>query len=354
MKRLFVMFCLASLSSVVLHAQAKSYSTYEDYCADNPHAPTCSNGKPLKYDSSNNPLLKQMEDSCKKLPNTPECKDWCAKQPGSPACKPAAKAGPAPQPQPLSAEATAHNSQAAQAMRARAHSGPSIIELPGAPSAAQLATVKTLGLHADWRFADPHADMLIGVNAAALRQSPTLRALLLQLAPSLKLTADDVDSQLAQIGDIDQLWFSSHSSDPVILLLGPRAVAPAGPTNLSNGMVAYGVSHGAVLIGHPAAAAAAVQRLRAAGVPTAAALQMKAQSTESDIWVMGTRATLNQTKLPVSGVSDDLSGFVAGMSLHDGLKFDLKLNYANAASARPRSRGHSENPASTRMAHSCD
>ena len=335
MKRIFAIFCLASLSSIALQAQTKSYSSYEDYCADNPHAPTCLNGKPLKYDPNNNPLLKQIEDSCKKFPNSPECKDWCAKEPGSPACKPAPKTGQAQQqPQP-NLQATPQGSQAAQAMRARAHKGPSIIELPGAPSPAQLAAVKTLGLHPDWRFADPHADLLIGVNAAALRQSPTLRALLLQLAPSLKLTSEDVDSQLSQMGDVDQLWFSSHSGEPVILLLGPRAVAPAGPTNLSNGMVAYGVSHGAVLLGHSAPAAAAVQRLQSTtDALSAAALQMKAQGTESDIWVMGARPMLNQLKIQASSLSEDLSSFVLGVGVRDGLKAELKLGYTTVDGAR--------------------
>ena len=326
---------LGCLSSVALNGQTvgpdgriKSYSSYEDYCADNPNAPTCSNGKPLKYDPKNNPLLRQIESSCRNFPNSTECKDWCAKNPDS------CKGQPSGNSQQQSANTRQAQQKYADGRASRSRTGPSIIEIQTQPTEAQMAAVKTLGLHADWRFADPHAETLMGVDAAAVRQSPTLRAVLAQVAPALKMTPDDVETALAQTGDIDQLWLSMHAKEPVLVLQGRHLIAPAGPTNMSNGMVIYGLARGVVLLGHPAPAAAAVQRLRSVSAVSAAALQMKAQGAESDVWVTGTRAALSEAKVPLTNLTGDLSGYVLGVSLRDGVKAELKLNYATAAAAR--------------------
>jgi hypothetical protein len=307
MRRLLVCACMCVLSAGALDAQTatfKSYSSYEDYCADNPHAPTCVNGKPLKIDPSKMVLNPA---------NT----------------KPAIKVLKL-KPQPATVPAASSSVQ--EVHRGK---GPSVVTFPSqTPSPAAIAAVKTLGLHPDWRFADPHADMMMGINAAALRQSPMLRSLLVQLAPALKLSQDDVDSELAQTGDVDQFWISMHAGDTVLLLQGPRVIAPAGPTRVSNGMVAYGVSRGAVLVGHDASTAAAVQRLRSATGVSTAVLQMRTQGAESDVWIMGTRAVLDEAKLQLSNLSEGLSSYMLGVSLRDGLKATLKLNYATPAAAR--------------------
>src|SRR5215472_3701108 len=106
MRRLLIGLCLSLLPGSVLQAQKsgiKSYSSYEDYCADNPHAPTCVNGKPMKFDAANNPLLKGPQVQ---VLNTPQAKASSSQTP-----------------------------PATQAVRGPAHPGPSILEIPsGSPT----------------------------------------------------------------------------------------------------------------------------------------------------------------------------------------------------------------------------
>jgi hypothetical protein len=329
MRRLFVVSVLALLccAAVAAQAQVKSYSSNEDYCADNPHAPTCSNGKPLKFDPKNNPMLRQMERNCANFPDTKECKQLCANNPN---CKAAPSAANDKQtPQTRSAEAQQPSPAPASAYASRPHSGPSIINIPGPPASAS-TTVTTA--HTDWRFAHPHPDALIAINAAALRQSPTLRGLLTQLAPSVNMTPDDVDSALAQTGDVDQFFISMHGSDTLVVLQSGRINAPPAPVWLNNGMIAYGVSRNAIVLGHEPSAGAAAQRVHSGGSPLTVS-QIKAQEA-SDIWIMGTRATLNQDNMQLFSLCDGLSNYTLGVSLREGLKADLTLNYTTLAAAR--------------------
>ncbi|HTV64984.1 MAG TPA: hypothetical protein VMD98_05230 [Bryocella sp.] len=217
----------------------------------------------------------------------------------------------------------------ADAPASRLHAGPSVITFSDPPAPARAAATP---LHADWRFAHPHPDLLLAINAAAVRQSPTLRSLLAQLAPSVNMTPDDVESALAQTGDIDRFYISMHSTETLVVLQGGRINAPPVPVWLNNGMIAYGVSRNAVVIGHEPSAGAAAQRARAAGAPLTDS-QLKAQEA-SDVWVMGTRAMLNQQNVQLSSLSDGLSSYTLGLSLREGLKADLALNYATLAAAR--------------------
>jgi hypothetical protein len=61
---------------------------------------------------------------------------------------------------------------------------------------------------------------------------------------------------------------------------------------------------------------------------------MKTEGRINDVWVMGTRATLNQANLSSPELAVGLSSYVLGVSLHDGIKAELKLNYATPAGAR--------------------
>ena len=296
MRRFVLVACFGLLSAIGVHSQStpfKFYSTHEEYCRDNPQAPTCRKADTSKLLNPEKPVING------------------SSQPGS---------------RSSSVGGTSH----------RAHgSGPSVIEVPSStPTPAQIAAVKTLGLRPDWRFADPQADLLVGINMAGLRHSTTLRALLIQLAPALKLTAGDIDSQLQQMADVDQLWISARSGEAVVLVQGPRAIVPAGPVDLKNGKVGYGICHGAVLIGEPTAAAAAVRRLRSVSATTsAAALQMKKQGTESELWALGKPTTL-QNKVQSAAFSQGLSQYVLSVSLREGIQVALTLNYSTAAASR--------------------
>ena len=324
-RRLVALICLPALCSVALCGQVKSYSSYEDYCADNPHAPTCTNGKPLKVQPLTMPHTPGAgSDYCAKHLDQPMCANYCRDNPNAATCKDRAS-NPSGN--------TSQQQQQPWMPGSRSHPGPQMTVVNYGPeSRASAAAGKPLLLPADWRFAHPHADVLLGINATALRQSPTLQAVLKQLAPSLKMTPDDIESALDETTGVDQYLISVHSGDVLMLLQGAQITAPPAPVRLNNGMLAYGVTKNSVLVGHDASASAANQR--AHGAASAAALQMKAQAVGNEVWVMGTRATLNKANVPLPELAEGLSSYLLGVSLRDGIKAELKLNYASPTAAR--------------------
>jgi len=317
-RRLGVILPLTLLFSSTIYSQQsviKSYSSYEDYCADNPHAPTCVNGKPLKIQNLD---LNPMAGYCREHPRSPGCESYCRENPKALKCL----------------DTSSYRTQGSHPSNSQnLHSpGPSIINVPDAPSRAAAPATKGLALASSWRFAHPRADLLLGINAAALRQSTTLRSLLAQLAAALQMKPAELESTLAQTGDVDQCWMSIRSGDALLLLQG-RMNAPDGFVNLANGMTSWRISKTAVVLGTQASVRAAVQRLQGpAGIEAAGARQMKELAADNDVWLVGTRAMLSQVHIATG--ANDLSGYVLGFSFRDGLKAELKVNYATLAGAR--------------------
>jgi hypothetical protein len=179
--------------------------------------------------------------------------------------------------------------------------------------------------------------MLVGINAASLRQSATLRALLAQLAAALQVKPADLDATVARTVDVDQYWISFHSGDALLLLQG-RMNAPAGATAVSNGSTVYRISSNAVVVGRTASVNSAVLRVKQGAALTAGnARQMKEMGAGSDVWLMGTPVMLAQARnstLGKSALASDLSSYLLGFNFRDGFNADLKLNYATLPAAR--------------------
>jgi hypothetical protein len=276
MRRILIVPSLCLVLAGWLGAQAipglKTYKTQEEYCADQPHAPTCTDGKPLKMLDLSKPV---------KL------------QPGS---------------------------VLPQQQRMR------VIQPPVAQPLA-----KPLNLAPDWRFAHPRAELLGGINVESLLQSPTLRELLGQLAGPLQIKTADIDSALAKAHGVKQVWISLRSGDALFLLQG-KLNMPQGFIKLQNGMTYCSISDTAVLMGKQASVAAAVQRLKS---PTPAdpvvTSRMKNLSAENQLWLTATPALLKQAK--PSPWTADLAGFSLGMQLRDGYRMEAILKCASLAAA---------------------
>src|SRR5580704_7937615 len=71
MKLLATAVGAAVLAAAVLPAQIPVYSSNEDYCARNPMAPTCKDGKPLDMHI----VAPQSDEWCEKYPATMGCRD---------------------------------------------------------------------------------------------------------------------------------------------------------------------------------------------------------------------------------------------------------------------------------------
>ena len=184
---------------------------------------------------------------------------------------------------------------------------------------------------ADWRFAHPHPDLLLSIDAAAVRQSPTLRAILVQLAPSLHMASDELANELTQTNNIDQCWISVRGGDPLLLIQG-RLNAHVGVFNLRDGRTVYALSPSTVVLGRRASMTSAIQRLHSAAAPSAR--PMKIGGVESDVWVMGSSANLKEAQLPLGSLAENLSSYMLGVSLRDGVKAELRLDYSSLAAAR--------------------
>jgi hypothetical protein len=317
MRRLAVCVCWSLLCSGVLLAQnagIKSYSSYEDYCRDNPHAPTCKDGKPIKFDPNNN-IMHPDGGACRN-PNSAACRAYCRDNPKVFVCL----------------NLNTPNSTGPSTRSSAQPASPRVINIPGGPARVAPPAAPAHVIPADWRFAQPHPDLLASIDAAAVRQSPTLRALLVQLAAPLHMTPAELDDALTQTNDIDRCWISVRSSEPLLLLQG-QFHARVGPTDIGNGKMVYGLSENALVFGSSAAVTSAMQRLRGT-LAASSARPMKIDGAESDLWVMGTSANLKEAHVSLSSLADGLSSYMLGVSLRDGVKAELRLEYASVAGAR--------------------
>jgi hypothetical protein len=326
-KCLFVLgsILLATVSTSAQQANTKPY-TYEDYCTDNPHAPTCVNGKPPAAQSMT-PQLSQATQAagyCRTNAKVAGCEQYCKQNPKAFVCidtKP--QSNPAP---PSKAQQPAAPVQPAVDPNA-----PKFVIIPD-PPVEQLPGSKNLSLPASWRFAHPHPDMMMAVNLTALRKSPAAQSLIEQLTTRLKMTPGELEAALEKIKGVDHYWASFDSGDTLILLQG-KMDYPTGFVNLGDGLTCYRISKTAVVLGHEASVAAAVQRLQQkAGAEPADLEQVKQLGGEIDLWIQGTRAMLS--KLKMTAASNAPSSYLLAASFHDGLRIDLQLNYASADEAR--------------------
>jgi len=197
----------------------------------------------------------------------------------------------------------------------------------------RLQAVPALSLPAGWSFAHPNADMVMAIHVAALGQSATVQQLFARLPESVQVNAKTFARQLKQIGDVDEAWLSIHSGDILGLVQG-RTNFPQGFVQLANGMSSYRISKTAVVFGKPASVSAAVERLARSAVPGLLSRRMKTECIGNDICMSGTSALLNTQSTIAVADTKDLSGFSFGMSLHDGLKVQVRLSSTSVAGAR--------------------
>jgi len=80
--------------------------------------------------------------------------------------------------------------------------------------------------------------LIAGINLATLRQSQSAQKLLTQLSGLLQIDTSQFSGSLAQIGEVDQVWFSVRSGEMLALVQG-RLRVPDGFVSLGNGMTSW-------------------------------------------------------------------------------------------------------------------
>jgi hypothetical protein len=257
---------LGLVGSAILGAQAKHMS-WENLCFKNPGAPVCQGN------------------------------DYAIKPP--PGAKPSAKNDPA-------ARTVTTNPSAST------------------PGTAAASMVVVGGI--DWRFADPFADALVGINFSGLSASPLARGLIAQLGTAQGLTDADMQKIFDGLAGVDQVAVSVRNNRMVVMITG-RATESALPEPEA-GLKTVSVSGGALLVGHPEAVDQAAQRIAMKGPLTDLTRSAAERQSSSELWAVGSAALLGP-----QAASSGVKRFWLTVFLHDSLTSDVALEFNAAPSA---------------------
>ena len=303
--------CGTVLSGAVMLAQIPVYNSYEDYCRENPHAPTCKDGKPINMDES----MKAVMDAHSKV--------WCEINPKDPACpdknsaKPKAKA-PAARPM-----KSAPQTVVAPSAELTQESLPPARHTKGSPADIRLGEL-------DWRLVQPNADLLIGINMASLLESEMARTLIRQWTGKLGATAEEQDKLFASLGDVTEAVISVQGKEVLAVLLGHVDDFPERAQ--VGGLQSTRVSVDTVVLGTPGAAKFAQHRLNF-GPPASTPLKEAQQLAHTyHFWVWAKPSALAalgqgaRSGTPITKIK-------FGVNLKDQFRMDVMLDTASAAIA---------------------
>lgn len=237
-------YCAALLFvSVSLAQPIKSWSSYEDYCHDNPHAPTCHDGKPL-----------DISDAMKQYEYHPKLGDSTVSAPTA-----TRQVRTAPQVTTLSSRAP----------RSRASASPTVIQIG----------------ELDWRFAHPHPDLLIGMDLESLLGSELMRTLLRGWAGKLGATPKEQDQMLAGLGDAKRILISIYNKDMLAMMVGKIGNLPVGPQ--AGGVAVYQAFRGYSVDGNRRRFVGSVDAAKGAGFTERAAGRSEANGSHVRLLGLG-------------------------------------------------------------------
>jgi hypothetical protein len=230
----------------------------------------------------------------------------CFKNPGSPVCqgrdyatKPPARE-PSPEKKGAGVQSVTHVVSPAQ------HSAsPAVIAVGGI----------------DWRFADPSADALVGVNFSRLVSSTLARNLIVRLGAQQGISEAEMNKIADGLSDVDQVALSFHENRMVAMVTG--RVTDAGFPPPEAGMKIAPVSASVMLVGHEDAVDQAIRRI-AIKIPLiddVAKLAEESQS-RSELWAIGSAALLGP-----QAVSGGVKRFLLNVSVRDNLTSDLTIEF---------------------------
>ena len=212
-------------------AQIPVYNSYEDYCRENPHAPTCKDGKPISMDESMKAVM---------------ANSWCGKNPDDAMCpdKDSTKNSTKPKAKVPAARATTSAPQTvvAPSPEPTQEMLPRTRRTKGSPSDVRLGEW-------DWRLVEPNADLLIGINMASLAESELARTLIRQWTEKLGATAEEQDKLLAKLGDLTQAVISIHGKEILAVMMGRLDDFPEGAQ--VGGLQSMRVSVDTIAMGSP-------------------------------------------------------------------------------------------------------
>jgi hypothetical protein len=239
--------------------------------------------------------------------------DLCFKNPAAPVCqgndyavKPQKKEAPAP-----SVVTNPFPSNGVKASPAnRTSANPAVITVGGI----------------DWRFADPFADAVAGLNFSGISNSPIARGAITMLGAKQGLTEADIQKIFDGMADLDQIALSVHNNRIVAMIAGHAADSslPAPEAD----MKAVPVSGGVLLIGHADAVDQAMQRISMKIPPTGLTRSYEARQANSEFWAVGSARLAGP-----QAASTGLKQFALTVWIRSRLTTDLSLELNGVPSA---------------------
>jgi hypothetical protein len=137
----------------------------------------------------------------------------------------------------------------------------------------------------DWRFADPSADALMGMNFSALAASPLARNLLAMLGAKQNVSEADMKKIFEGFGGIDEIAVSARENGYVVMLVGgvKDLVVPTSAA----GTKSLTLSGTAMLFGTTEAVDQAAQRIGMAVPLSELATSAQEGQATSEFWAIG-------------------------------------------------------------------
>ena len=172
----------------------------------------------------------------------------------------------------------------------------------------------------DWRFADPLADTLVGLNFSGLAASTLARSLIAQLGASQGLTEVDLQKIFDGLSGVDQIALSVRDNQLVAMVTG--SVTDSTLPAPEAGLKAVPVSANAMLVGHPDAVDQAVQRLAMKSPPAEFTRLAQERQAKSEFWATGPAALVGP-----QAVSAGVKRFTLAVSLRNALTSDLAFEF---------------------------
>ena len=206
---------------------------------------------------------------------------------------------------------------------------------------------------ADWRFADPGAQLIGGVEVHALLNSPLVKAALDQVAAKMGNAAPMMQMTLGTLSGVSQVYFSvttrhanaGQQQEPETIMMirgtlddavaraflqGAGAAARSQPPQPN--MEMSRVDANTILVASPALLSAAVRRIQRPSPAQPAPLLARARtlSEGNDFWIGGSLPDIPAVALIAGGIK----GLALGLSLQNDLRLQLAVDMPTAETAQ--------------------
>jgi len=178
----------------------------------------------------------------------------------------------------------------------------------------------------DWRFADPFADALVGLNFSRISASPIARGVIATLGAKQGLTEVDVQKMFDGLSGVDQVALSVRNNQVVAMITG--SVADSKLPSSEPGLKAVPISAGAMLVGHADAVNQAMQRIAMKSSPTELMGLAEERQASGEFWAIESASALGP-QAPSMGVKR----FMLTVWIRDRLTSDVSLELNGAPTA---------------------